>query len=446
MQFTDQISEFFYAVPFIGMLMSIALGPLLIPKFWHQHYFKIALGWSGVTLALLMSRFVATEVTYSLIHVMLHEYIPFIILIGSLFVITGGIHITFSGKATPLINTILLLLGGLLANFIGTTGAAMLLIRPMIRLNNYRKNVTHVVVFFIFIVANIGGILTPLGDPPLFLGYLKGVSFSWPIQYLLTPYLIIILPLLVIFYALDHHYFDKDPKIIIPESEIKDPKLKAKGMINFIPLSGVILTVWTSGMWTDSPDLHFHGLTLTQLLREISLIILGIISWIITPTTVRHNNDFSWAPYLEITKLFMAIFITIIPVVAMLHTGPQGPFQTLLLQANPNGIPDNGFYFWITGILSAFLDNAPTYLVFFHMAGGNANTLMTTLSDTLIAISCGSVFMGALSYIGNAPNFMVRSIAEKSNIKMPSFFGYMGWSFVILLPLFSLLNYLYFVK
>lgn len=445
MLFTNHFSEFLYAAPFIGILLSIALGPLLAPNFWHHHYFKIALGWLGVTLVLLGSRFALSEVMQSIIHVMLHEYFPFIILIGVLFVITSGIHITFSGKATPLANTTLLLSGGILASFIGTTGAAMLLIRPIIRLNTYRQNVTHIVVFFIFIVANIGGILTPLGDPPLFLGYLKGIEFWWTFQNLLAPWLVVFLPLLIIFYALDHHYFAKDPKIKVPESKIKEPKVKVTGIINFIPLLGVIVTVWGTGAWSNSPNLGIGDLTVSQVLRELLLIIFGLISWAITPQKIRQNNDFSWEPFLEICRIFVAIFITIIPVVTMLHAGVEGPFQKLLLQANPNGIPNNDFYFWATGLLSALLDNAPTYLVFFHMAGGDPAVLMTSLKGTLIAISCGAVFMGALSYIGNAPNFMVRSIAEKSGVKMPSFFGYIVWSTVILVPLFALLDYLYFV-
>lgn len=443
MFFTDQVTEFLFAIPFVGMLLSIALGPTLMPKFWHCHYFKIASAWAAICIISLLLKFDAPAVLSALNHTILHDYLPFVILIGALFVITSGIHINIAGEGTPLTNVAVLAIGGLFASFIGTTGAAMLLIRPLIRLNSYRQKKAHIIVFFIFMVANIGGILTPLGDPPLFLGYLKGVSFTWTATHLFFPWLTVILPLLAIFYALDRYFFEREPMGEMVEMRDGEPKVKIDGGLNLLPLLGVVLVVWLSGVWADSPHIGGFDVKLAHAIRDIMLIILGVMSWLITPAFIHRENDFSWEPFVEVAKIFIAIFVTIIPVIAMLHSGLEGPFAKLLIHANPNGNPDNAFYFWATGLLSAFLDNAPTYLVFFHMAGGQAGVLMTTLNDTLVAISCGAVFMGALSYIGNAPNFMVRAIAENSNIKMPSFLGYIGWSFSILIPLFLLLNYLY---
>lgn len=446
MTFTNQLSEFVFALPFIGMLLSIALGPILLPQFWHHHYFKIALGWMGVCVVFLLGRFEALQVLEALNHTILHDYLPFVILIGALFIITSGIHLTIAGQGTPLTNVGVLAIGGVLASIIGTTGAAMLLIRPLLRLNSYRLKKDHIVIFFIFIVANIGGLLTPLGDPPLFLGYLKGINFTWTTVNLFIPWLMILVPLLIIFYALDRHLIEREPKSEAIERHAKDPTLKIEGLLNLIPLCGVVLVVWLSGVWDESPAITMINLKLSHALRDVLLITFALISWVTTPAKIRTENHFSWEPLGEVAKIFIAIFITIIPVIAMLHSGAEGPFAWLLAKANPNGIPDINFYFWTTGLLSAFLDNAPTYLVFFHMAGGNAETLMTVLNQTLVAISCGAVFMGALSYIGNAPNFMVKSIAEKAGVKMPSFFGYMGWSFAVLIPLFILLNYLYFLR
>jgi len=440
MIFSNQVSEFLFAIPFIGILLSIALGPTLVPKLWHTHYFKIALGWITLCTLSLFWRFDSLIVIEAFHHTILHDYLPFVILIGALFVITGGIHLTIAGQGTPRTNVLVLTVGGILASIIGTTGAAMLLIRPLIRLNSYRLKKTHTIVFFIFIVANIGGALTPLGDPPLFIGYLKGIDFTWTLRHLFIPWLIVMVPLLIVFYALDRHFFEQEPRNEIVEFQGEEPKMRVAGLFNLVPLLGVVLVVWLSGVWADSSTITAIDLKVSHVLRDIFIIFFAIMSWIATPVGLRKGNNFSWEPFQEVAKIFIAIFITIIPVIAMLHSGEVGPFSGLLAKANPNNMPDNNFYFWTTGLLSAFLDNAPTYLVFFHMAGGEAQSLMTVLSDTLVAISCGAVFMGALSYIGNAPNFMVKSIAEDAGIQMPSFFCYLGWSFCVLIPLFILLE------
>lgn len=446
MVFSNQFSEFLFAIPFIGILLSIALGPTLMPKFWHAHYFKVALGWAVLCLFSLFGRFNSFIVIEALHHTILHDYLPFVILIGALFVITSGIHLTIAGQGTPRTNVSVLTIGGIFASIIGTTGAAMLLIRPIIRLNSYRLKKAHIIVFFIFIVANIGGALSPLGDPPLFLGYLNGIDFTWTLRHLFIPWLIVMIPLLIIFYALDRHFFEQEPKSEIVEFQGEEPKMRVAGLFNLIPLLGVVLVIWLSGVWKDSPMITAIDLKVSHALRDILIVFLAFLSWIATPAGLRQGNNFSWEPFQEVAKIFIAIFVTIIPVIAMLHSGVEGPFAEVLAKANPNNIPDNNFYFWATGLLSAFLDNAPTYLVFFHMAGGEAQNLMTVLVDTLVAISCGAVFMGALSYVGNAPNFMVKSIAEDAGIQMPSFLCYMGWSFCVLIPLFILLDYLYFIQ
>jgi Na+/H+ antiporter NhaD/arsenite permease-like protein len=443
MPFDHSLDQLVYAIPFVGVLLSLSLLPLLIPSVWHNHYGKITLTWAMITIGVLTKSFGMTLTVEKLTHTLLNEYLPFVILIGTLFIISGGIHITMRGQATPWANTQLLAFGSVLASFVGTTGAAMLLIRPLINLNKFRRYKTHLVVFFIFSVANIGGILTPLGDPPLFLGFLNGVPFFWPMINLWWPLLAVLAPLLVIFYLIDHYYFFHDPKIPHPETSEAEAKISVKGKRNFILLLGVIFTILLGGIWNDSPSFGF-GLSWADVIRDLNLIILSWISWMWTPGTYRNYNHFSWEPFQEVAKIFFAIFVTIMPVIEMLHAGVKGPFAQLLHLANPGGTPNPSLYFWLTGWLSAFLDNAPTYLVFFHMAGGNPYVLTGALNTTLVAVSCGAVFMGAMTYVGNAPNFMIKAIAERAHIKMPTFFGYIGWSMGFLFPLLLILSYIMF--
>ncbi|WP_415906963.1 sodium:proton antiporter [Neisseria weixii] len=336
-----------------------------------------------------------------------------------------------------------------LASVMGTTGAAMLLIRPLLKANDNRKHKVHVVVFFIFLVANIGGGLTPLGDPPLFLGFLKGVDFMWTVIHMLPPVLISVVILLTVFYFLDRHLYLKDDEIV-PHDPSPDSKLQIFGKVNFILLLGVVGAVLMSGIWKpDHPGFEIFGshYLLPNLVRDLILLSLAVISLLITPKQVRSGNEFNWEPIAEVGKLFAGIFITIAPVLAILKASENGALRGVVSMVhNAAGEPLNTMYFWMTGLLSAFLDNAPTYLVFFNMAGGDAQSLMTgPLFHTLLAISMGSVFMGALTYIGNAPNFMVKAIAEQRGVKMPSFFGYMLWSFGILSPLFILHTLIFFV-
>lgn len=438
-----------WGIPFTGLLLSIALCPLLTPGFWHHHFGKLTVAWSLAFLLPCAFYFGTTTAVHGAVHAFVAEFFPFLILITSLFVVAGGICVRGNLHGTPALNTGLLAIGTMLASFMGTTGAAMLLIRPLIRANDNRKHAAHIVVFFIFLVANAGGALTPLGDPPLFLGFLKGVDFFWTVRHLFAPTIFLCSVLLIIFYLLDSHYYHKREEIKPPEQDpTPDSAIRFEGKVNFFLLAAVVALVLISGFWKPGIAYSFFGNTveLQNLLRDGLLIVVIFLSLWLTPESARRGNDFSWGPIQEVGKLFAGIFITIIPVIAMLRAGESGAFASIVRAVTDgNGAPINGMYFWATGILSSFLDNAPTYLVFFNTAGGDANTLMTTMAATLAAISCGAVFMGANSYIGNAPNMMVKAIAEERGIRMPSFFAYMGWSCAILIPLFILMTFIFFV-
>lgn len=433
-----------WAIPFVGILLSLALTPLFLPDIWHSHYGKIALGWGLSVIFPLISVYGLNTALTATFHTYFIEYIPFIVLAGALYIIAGGIKIKMNMPATPALNVVIMIAGTLLASVIGTMGAAMLFIRPLMMVNLSRKYRTHIIIFYIFLVCNLGGSLTALGDPPLFLGFLNGIEFFWPTIHLFLPFVMIVCPLVSVFYLFDRFYYRLERKKNSKQS-LKQ-KIVIEGWINFGLLLGVIAGVLASGTW--KPGVSFRvfqvDLELQNIVRDILLALIAAISLILTPKKIRLYNRFSWQPILEVAKLFAAIFITAMPVVAMLDSGLEGPLAMIVELVNHQGEPVNKMYFWMTGFLSAFLDNAPTYLIFFHMAGGDAIALMGQLSQTLVAISCGAVFMGAMTYIGNAPNFMVKSIAEENNIAMPGFFGYMAWSFGILFPLFIILSLLLF--
>lgn len=438
-----------WALPFAGLLLSIALGPLLVPAFWHHHFGKISLAWAALFLVPFAVMFGTYAATAGVVHAMLAEYIPFIILLATLFVVAGGICVRGNMRGTPALNTGLLALGTVLASFMGTTGASMLLIRPLIRANDNRKHVVHVVVFFIFLVANAGGSLTPLGDPPLFLGFLKGVDFFWTVEHLAPHALFLCISLLVIFYLVDSYFF-RDPNEVRPvEQDLTPPsRIYFEGKINFVLLAGVVALVLMSGLWKPGIAFDVMGtpVELQNLVRDVLLLVIIAASLRLTSVSARTGNDFTWEPMKEVAKLFVGIFLTIIPVIAILRAGESGALGGVVRAVTgPDGQPDNMMYFWVTGLLSSFLDNAPTYLVFFNTASGDAQTLMTSMASTLVAISAGAVFMGANSYIGNAPNLMVKAIAEERGVKMPSFFGYMAWSFGILMPLFVVMTFIFFL-
>jgi Na+/H+ antiporter NhaD/arsenite permease-like protein len=435
-----------WGVPFAGLLLSIALLPLLAPRFWHHHYGKVSAGWALAFLLAFAATYGISLAGAQLVHALLAEYVPFILLLTALFTVSGGIHIRGNLHGAPGLNTAILAIGAVLASFMGTTGASMLLIRPLIRANDNRLSKAHVVVFFIFIVSNAGGSLTPLGDPPLFLGFLKGVDFFWTAKNILLDTSFIVGILLALFYAVDTWHYRREG--VLPADPTPDTRrIGFDGAANFWLLAGVVALVLLSGFWKSPVGFDVHGteVGLPGLVRDLGLIGITLLSLWITAPQVHADNQFGWEPMAEVAKLFAGIFLTIIPVIAMLKAGVDGPFGAVVSAVTrPDGQPDPAMYFWATGILSSFLDNAPTYLVFFNTAGGDPQALMTTYATTLAAISAGAVFMGANTYIGNAPNLMVKAIAESRGVRMPSFFGYMLWSGGILVPLFILSTFIFF--
>ena len=509
-------------IPFVGMLLSIAIVPLINFHFWEHHYGKFSLAWIAIFSIPFLIAYKG-DGWYEIVHIVLLDYVPFIILLAALFTCAGGICLKGSLRGSPVVNTILIAIGTALASWMGTTGAAMLLIRPILRANEWRKYRVHVVVFFIFLVANIGGSLTPLGDPPLFLGFLKGIDFFWTMA-LLPAMIPVVIILLIIFFIVDTVLFRKEGT---PPDDGEKESLRLQGVWNFVLIAGIIGAILWSKSLADGPfkdhsvaqkmapqieaaeekmnatkakletyvkkhendttikfdksnhehyELranHLHavaavnglraqkshdenrgisifGVTVPyfNLVRDGLLILIAIISLLYTPmyktvkdehghnlpesseleTNVRAANGFTWEPILEVAKLFIGIFICMIPALKILQAGIDGSLSSIVLavQTTTND-PVNAMYFWLTGVLSSFLDNAPTYVVFFNTAGGDPTSLMGPMSQTLLAISCGAVFMGANTYIGNAPNFMVKlcvAIAEENGVRMPSFFGY----------------------
>lgn len=431
----------YWALPFAGILLSIATGPLFFPKLWHHHYGKIAAGWAALTLIPIAFVNGASVALAAFVHAALVEYLSFIVLLFALYTVAGGVLITGSLRGTPATNTGILALGTSAASIVGTTGAAMILIRPLLRANKSRKHNTHVFVFFIVLVANVGGALSPLGDPPLFVGFLRGVDFFWPVKNLWMQTAIISLILLTAFLVLDTWISRRDGMA----KSTGDKPIKIRGTVNLLLIALIIAAILLSASWRPGIVFDIVGtkVPLQSAIRDLLLVGIALLSLWLTPDEHRAGNGFTWEPIKEVAKLFAGIFVAIIPVLAMLQVGKDGAFAWLLGAVTArDGLPHEVAYFWLTGILSAFLDNAPTYLVFFELASGDAKELMGPLTGTLAAISLGAVFMGALTYIGNAPNFMVYSIATESGIKMPSFFGYALWAAAIMIPLFLLLTFL----
>jgi Na+/H+ antiporter NhaD/arsenite permease-like protein len=428
-----------WALPFVGVLLSIATGPLLFPKIWHAHYGKIAGGWAALTVIGLAAFHGVPAAFAALVHAVLAEYVSFIVLLLALYVVAGGIHVGGSLRGTPWLNAGFLAFGTVIASVVGTTGAAMILVRPLIRANAGRTHNAHVVIFFIFLVANIGGALSPLGDPPLFVGFLRGVDFFWTTTHLAAQTGFTALLLLLVFLAVDFWLGGGGAG---NRRTGTDP-VRVHGLVNLPLIAAIIAAILLSAAWQPGISFDIAGTTvqLQNLVRDGALIVIALLSLWLTPEEHRAANDFTWEPIREVAKLFAGIFICIAPVLAMLDAGAAGPFAWLLRAVTtPNGAPHDLAYFWLTGALSAFLDNAPTYLVFFQLAGGDPVQLMGPLASTLAAISLGAVFMGALTYIGNAPNFMVYAIAQERGVNMPSFFGYMAWSCAVLLPVLALVG------
>lgn len=440
-------------IPFVGILLSIAIMPMVAPVFWHHHFPKIALAW-GLVFLIPFVMYFGGQGLYEVLHVMLGEYLPFIILLWGLFTVSGGIYIEGALAGTPRVNVVILSIGTVLASFMGTTGAAMLLIRPLIRANRDRSHKVHTVVFFIFLVANIGGLLTPLGDPPLFLGFLNGVPFFWTMK-LWKEFAIASIALLAIYYAIDSLYYRKELKAGAIRAT-GSGSIRMRGESNFIYLLGIVGAVLFSGS-VHIGEFSLAGIHFTyqSVFRDVMIVLMGILSLATTKRTYRDANGFTWFPIKEVAFLFAGIFLTIVAPLKILQAGEAGAARSIVELVNSPAA-----YFWVTGLLSSFLDNAPTYLTFFNLSLGDLGIAANQVHGILIhqishpesqqfiaelaAISVGAVFFGANTYIGNAPNFMVRSIAEEFDVKMPSFFGYMVWSSAILIPLFVILSFIFF--
>lgn len=430
-------------LPFAGLLAAIALLPLFASHFWEHNRNK-------AVITLLLSLPVAVWLVLQFgsaagfeLFEKAREYVSFLCLLGALYVISGGIYVRGSLDGSPAFNTLLLGIGAVLASLIGTTGASMLLIRPLLRANAPREAKAHIVVFFIFVVSNCGGLLTPLGDPPLFLGFLKGVPFEWTVQHLWPIWLMINGALLVIFFALDKVIFDRE-EVRRPGDQHAEVKQHAPfgldGAFNLLLLLGVVAVVFASGR-----GVFFAGGSWPFGLQEALMVTLATASFLLTPRLVHQENHFGFGPVIEVAVLFAGIFVTMIPALLLLN-----------VHAPSLGIRDPWQFFWATGILSSFLDNAPTYLTMSAAAAGlhgipTEGRFLATLLESggtaegiLIAISAGAVLMGANTYIGNGPNFMVKAVAEQRGVKMPSFFGYLGWSCAVLIPLFVVVTLLFF--
>ncbi|WP_274630604.1 sodium:proton antiporter [Arvimicrobium flavum] len=436
-----------WALPFAGILLCIATGPLLYHHFWEHHYGKIALFWALTVVIPMAVAFGFSAMLTAVLHTILLEYLSFIILLFGLFTIAGGILVAGNIHGTPGTNALILVIGAVLASVVGTTGASMILIRPIIRANDNRPFNAHVIVFFIFLVSNIGGSLTPLGDPPLFVGFLRGVDFFWTTSHLWPDTLFVGAIVLAAFLVIDYILHRREEGMPKMKDPTPDSKVRIRGVGNIPLLFGVIAAILMSAAWDPGVSFMVHGVEveLQNILRDLIILVLAGVSLVITKKEYRRANGFNWGPILEVAKLFAAIFICIIPVIAILKAGMSGALAPLVaMVTGPDGAPNDLAYFWMTGILSSFLDNAPTYLVFFELAGGDPQQLMTTYATTLAAISAGAVFMGANTYIGNAPNFMVYAIARERGVRMPSFFGYMLWSGAILIPTFVISGFLFF--
>jgi len=442
-------------LPFAGMLFSIALFPLLAPHFWHHHYKKVAVAWALVFFAPFFVQY-GILAAIRLAEVLLVDYVPFLILLWGLYTVSGGIYLRATLVATPALNAAFLVAGLVLASLMGTTGASMLLIRPMLRANGWRKHKAHVFVFFIFLVSNLGGLLTPLGDPPLFLGFIHGVPFFWTLQ-LFPEYLFVSAIVLAVFVVVDMRMVRREienrPTHELPH---RRTSFRIEGAHNFLLLFGILGAVLLSGFW-HTPGFAWFGVHFEyrNIVRDLLIVVVGFVSIASTPRAVREDNGFTWEPMKEVAYLFLGIFVTIIPVLMILKAGAEGAARVLVL-----GVTDPWQYFWVSGILSSFLDNAPTYLTFMALSMGQLgiepsqvtavlNGAMPGPSSTqfaavLKAVSCGAVMMGANTYIGNAPNFMVLSIAREHGVRMPSFFGYMIWSGIVLVPAFVLVTLVFF--
>lgn len=427
------------AVPFAGLLLSIALLPALAPRFWVRRMGWVALGWSLLLLLPVVTTAGPAAAWHLAWHAILIDYLPFVALLGALYTASGGVLLRGGPAGTPAGNTAMLALGMLLGLVMGTTGAAMVMIHPLLRANAHRRRKVHLVLFLIVLVANASGMLTPLGNPPLFVGYLRGVPFLWPARALLWPYLTVAATLLAAFWLLDRRLAAVDPPAPPPAP------LRIRGWPNLLLVAVLGLAVLQQGLALPEITLFGQAVSSGRLAGIAVAAAVAGLSLLLTPRAVRQANDFSWHPMAEVAVLFAGIFVTLAPVSQMLQAGADGPMAGLLrLAQDGGGQPNPLAYFWLAGLLSAFLDNAPTYLVFFDLAGIRPDHMTAASAATLAAISAGSVLFGGLTYIGNAPNLMLRAIAAHRGVRMPGFLGYLALAAGLLLPVLALLSLLFF--
>jgi Na+/H+ antiporter NhaD/arsenite permease-like protein len=411
-----------WVLPFVGLLLSVALLPILTPAHWPRRRAEGTLFWALAFLvpaAILRGPLATLQVLTATVR---YEYLPFILLLGALYVVTGGLHIGGTPRAGPVVNTALLALGTVLGGVIGTMAAALLLVRPLIRINRHRRR-AHPFLFFIVLVANVGGALSPLGNPPLLLGYLEGVPFFWPLRHLWLPTLVVSVGLLLVFFVLDL-YLARAPEHVAEEAA----KLSLRGSINLPLLAAIIAIVVLA----------------PQPIADVLYVAIALLSLWLTPTGARRANHFEWEPIVEVAVLFAGIFVTLIPALGAIAAGENGPAAPLVAALSAGGVPNNMLFYGVTGMLSAFLDNAPTYLLFFQFAGGDVARLTGPLAATLAAISAGAMYFGALSYLGSAPNLMVKSLAEASGVRMPGFFAFTGLACLIAGPWYVVIALLFF--
>ena len=433
---------FWILLPFVAMLLCIAIAPLIAEKEWEKNLNKFAVSMvlgSVVAIWMVTNNNAENEFTHKLVHQMVFDYVPFILLLTALFVVTGGIHVKGDIQATPKVNTLILAIGFVLASLMGTTGAAMLLIRPLLATNSQRKYTTHTVLFFIALVANTGGLLTPLGDPPLFLLYLRGAEFTWFLS-LLPIWAFVGISLLVIYFLLDTYYYTKREALehLMHDAREQEP-IRIDGNINFLWLACVVASVMFINSGYIPAMGEEHAPIYIKLLREIVLVAIIFLSLYTTKKQVREANHYSWAPIIEVAVLFVGIFATMTPALIYLNAN-----------AANLGLTQPWQFYYSAGTLSSFLDNAPTAVAFHSVATGlpmaEGVPMVAGVQEVLLkAIATASVFFGAMTYIGNGPNFMVKAIAEESGLRMPSFFGYMfKFSLVVLLPLYIIIQLIFF--
>ncbi len=427
------INNIYWGVPFCLVLIALTIAPILIPKIWHNHFGKIIFGLSLSFLLPYYYIYGSESTLYVFLQCMIHDYIPFLAMVGSLYIVSSNINIVLPFNGTPLSNTMILSFGTLAGSVMGTMGASSVLIRPIIEMNKNRKYKSHIFIFFIFLVSNIGGCFSTLGDPPIFLGYVNGIPFLWATEHLFAPTIFVSLVLLVLFYIYESFVYRREA------AASEAPKaFVINGWLNVI-FAILIPTILLFIEWWGidvSFKFKYIEIFLKDTVRDICLVLIGLISYLFS----SNKREDYLHPIGEVAKVFFGVIVTIYPLMIMLEQGKDGPLGYIIRLLDNDIISKNEAYFWLSGIFSVFLDNAPTYLVLFSSVGVPPEILSGAMSKTLVAISTSSVYFGALSYIGNSPNYMVKSVLTQHNVKMPGFFTYMLIACGILLPIFAIVS------